>query len=62
MFDARAFIDRLKAEKIHFSPVGDTIEVKGDRALIDIHLNMIRRHKPALIWQLRHMAGQEVRL
>ena len=61
MFDARNFIERLKVEGIHLSTDGDTIEVKGDRALIDIHLNMIRRHKPALIWQLRHMAGQEVR-
>lgn len=61
MFDARNFIERLKADGVHLSTNGDTIEVKGDRALIDAHLNMIRRHKPALIWELRHMAEQEVR-
>lgn len=60
MFDARNFIERLKAENIHLSTDGTTIKVWGDKAQIAVRLDAIRQHKPAIIWQLRHMAVREV--
>ena len=58
MFDARAFILKLQAESVRIETDGNDLLLSGNRYSIAAHLEEIRRRKPALLWQLRHMDSE----
>lgn len=60
MFDARAFIASLTQNGLILTTIGDRLTIAPASKLTDDMRALIRRHKPALLWQLRRM-DQEVR-
>lgn len=61
MFDARAFVTEMTQKGFALAIKGDRLTVTPASRLTDPQRAEIRRHKPALLWQLRHM-GKEVTL
>ena len=59
MFDARAFILTMQAERVHVQIDGNDLMLSGNRSAIAAHLPEIRAHKAELIACLTQAANDE---